>query len=226
MRKHSRYGNNSSVVHDQDDSDTTSETAVGSPLSGDDTSLANPLSPTKRNSGKRVVTVPFDADIYPPADSWAWRKYGQKPIKGSPYPRGYYRCSSSKGCPARKQVERSRKDPTIVVITYVCEHNHLVRATKNSPNTLITTIIPAKSPPQELAVLADQTDFEPENMDFSDFFPEFGYFSNITSVILESPVTTNFRCTEPEVKLMFTRGDEEDSLFADLGELPGCSLIS
>lgn len=38
--------------------------------------------------------------------------------------RGYYRCSSSKGCPARKQVERSRTDPSMLVITYSFEHNH------------------------------------------------------------------------------------------------------
>jgi len=38
--------------------------------------------------------------------------------------RGYYRCSSSKGCPARKQVERSRTDPSLLVITYNSEHNH------------------------------------------------------------------------------------------------------
>ncbi|PPS15526.1 hypothetical protein GOBAR_AA05052 [Gossypium barbadense] len=41
----------------------------------------------------------------PPYDSWSWRKYGQKPIKGSPYPRGYYKCSTSKGCSAKKQVD-------------------------------------------------------------------------------------------------------------------------
>lgn len=123
-------------------------------------------------------------------------------------------------------MERSRKDPDVVVITYVCEHNHLNRTTKNSPNTLnAAAIIPPESPPQ-LAVLADQSEFEPQDLDFSDFFAEFGYFSNITSAILEIPLTTNFGCMEPEAKLMFTRGDDEDSLFADLGELPGCSLIS
>uniref|UniRef100_A0A0E0MB85 WRKY domain-containing protein n=1 Tax=Oryza punctata TaxID=4537 RepID=A0A0E0MB85_ORYPU len=70
--------------------------------------------PTAGTSGGEVV----------PSDLWAWRKYGQKPIKGSPYPRGYYRCSSSKGCSARKQVERSRADPTMLVVTYTSDHNH------------------------------------------------------------------------------------------------------
>ncbi|XP_019163611.1 PREDICTED: probable WRKY transcription factor 65 isoform X2 [Ipomoea nil] len=60
----------------------------------------------------------------PPSDSWSWRKYGQKPIKGSPHPRGYYRCSSSKGCSAKKQVERSRTDASVLIITYTSTHNH------------------------------------------------------------------------------------------------------
>ncbi|KAJ1394859.1 WRKY domain [Sesbania bispinosa] len=72
-----------------------------------------PAAPNSRQSGEVV-----------PSDLWAWRKYGQKPIKGSLYPRSYYRCSSSKGCPARKQVERSRTDPNMLVITYSSEHNH------------------------------------------------------------------------------------------------------
>ncbi|XP_020234805.1 WRKY transcription factor 22, partial [Cajanus cajan] len=66
------------------------------------------------------------------SDIWAWRKYGQKPIKGSPYPRGYYRCSSSKGCLARKQVERNRSDPTMFIVTYTAEHNHPAPTHRNS----------------------------------------------------------------------------------------------
>jgi len=66
------------------------------------------------------------------SDVWAWRKYGQKPIKGSPYPRGYYRCSTSKGCLARKQVERNRSDPKMFIVTYTAEHNHPAPTHRNS----------------------------------------------------------------------------------------------
>ncbi|CAG7901508.1 unnamed protein product [Brassica rapa] len=85
----------------------------------------------RKSQAKKVVCIPAPAAMNSrssgevvPSDLWAWRKYGQKPIKGSPFPRGYYRCSSSKGCSARKQVERSRADPSMLVITYTSEHNH------------------------------------------------------------------------------------------------------
>ncbi|KAF3333198.1 WRKY transcription factor 22-like protein [Carex littledalei] len=89
-----------------------------------------PRSKRRKNQQKKVVChVPADGGS---SDMWAWRKYGQKPIKGSPYPRGYYRCSSSKGCLARKQVERSRTDPGSLIITYTAEHNHPVPTHRNS----------------------------------------------------------------------------------------------
>nr|CAB3495130.1 unnamed protein product [Digitaria exilis] len=91
----------------------------------------------RKSQTKKVVCIPAPVAAPPglggrpstsgevvPSDLWAWRKYGQKPIKGSPYPRGYYRCSSSKGCSARKQVGRSRTDPSMLVITYTSDHNH------------------------------------------------------------------------------------------------------
>ncbi|KAM7250880.1 hypothetical protein ACFE04_022763 [Oxalis oulophora] len=75
---------------------------------------------------RKVVRVPAISlkmsDI--PPDDYSWRKYGQKPIKGSPHPRGYYKCSSLRGCPARKHVERASDDPSMLVVTYEGEHNH------------------------------------------------------------------------------------------------------
>ncbi|XP_057533626.1 WRKY transcription factor 22 [Amaranthus tricolor] len=83
----------------------------------------------RKNLMKKVCHVPAEGLS---SDMWAWRKYGQKPIKGSPYPRGYYRCSSSKGCLARKQVERNRSDPKMFIVTYTAEHNHPMPTHRNS----------------------------------------------------------------------------------------------
>ncbi|KAF3590756.1 hypothetical protein DY000_02027166 [Brassica cretica] len=85
---------------------------------------------SKKNQQKRVVEQVKEENLL--SDAWAWRKYGQKPIKGSPYPRSYYRCSSSKGCLARKQVERNPQNPEKFTITYTNEHNHELPTRRNS----------------------------------------------------------------------------------------------
>ncbi|GMG99599.1 hypothetical protein Nepgr_001439 [Nepenthes gracilis] len=86
---------------------------------------------------KRSIKVPAMsnkvADI--PHDEYSWRKYGQKPIKGSPYPRGYYKCSSVRGCLARKHVERCLEDPSMLLVTYEGEHNHPRLVASHSAHT-------------------------------------------------------------------------------------------
>ncbi|CAN6714821.1 unnamed protein product [Malus baccata var. baccata] len=75
---------------------------------------------------KKSFKVPAISDKISdiPSDDYSWRKYGQKPIKGSLYPRGYYKCSSIRGCPAKKRVERCLEDPSMLVVTYQGEHKH------------------------------------------------------------------------------------------------------
>ncbi|XVE64709.1 hypothetical protein DITRI_Ditri07aG0123300 [Diplodiscus trichospermus] len=66
----------------------------------------------------------------PHDDGYSWRKYGQKDILGSKYPRSYYRCTyrNSRNCWATKQVQRSDEDPTIFEVTYrgthTCAHGN------------------------------------------------------------------------------------------------------
>lgn len=94
------------------------------------TSTYVPKYKKRKNEQKRVVLQLTAEDLS--SDKWAWRKYGQKPIKGSPYPRSYYRCSSSKGCLARKQVEQSCTETGIFIVTYTAEHNHSQPTRRNS----------------------------------------------------------------------------------------------
>ncbi|XP_048134024.1 WRKY transcription factor WRKY51-like [Rhodamnia argentea] len=96
----------------------------------------------RKHRAKRTIRVA--AEI--PADPYTWRKYGQKPIKGSPFPRGYYKCSSVRGCPARKHVERAQDDPRMLTVTYEGEHRHSVVNANTNTNTNTNTISYAPAP--------------------------------------------------------------------------------
>ncbi|KAG7028279.1 putative WRKY transcription factor 20 [Cucurbita argyrosperma subsp. argyrosperma] len=55
-------------------------------------------------------------------DGYNWRKYGQKHVKGSEFPRSYYKCTHP-NCEVKKLFERSH-DGQIVDIIYKGTHDH------------------------------------------------------------------------------------------------------
>lgn len=55
-------------------------------------------------------------------DGYNWRKYGQKQVKGSEYPRSYYKCTHP-NCQVKKKIERSHAGQ-ITEIIYKGAHNH------------------------------------------------------------------------------------------------------
>ncbi|XP_074319144.1 putative WRKY transcription factor 4 [Silene latifolia] len=67
------------------------------------------------------LKLPVNVDK-PQDDGYKWRKYGQKKVKGSEYPRSYYRCTTA-NCPVKKKVERSYEGH-ITEIIYKGQHAH------------------------------------------------------------------------------------------------------
>ncbi|CAN4096157.1 unnamed protein product [Withania somnifera] len=55
-------------------------------------------------------------------DGYTWRKYGQKHVKGSNFPRSYYKCTQQ-NCPVRKKVECA-PNGQVIEIVYNGAHNH------------------------------------------------------------------------------------------------------
>lgn len=146
------------------------------------------------------------------------------------YLRGYYRCSSSKGCSARKQVERSRTDPNMLVITYTSEHNHpwpiqrnaLAGSTRSSSSSSNPTTssksstananavassnpMPSSATPLPLAASAVKDEQREEDMEFEN---------------VEDDDHNQIATYKPE---LYHHHQPED-FFADLEELEGNSL--
>lgn len=74
----------------------------------------------------------------PFADEHKWRKYGQKQVKRSPYPRNYYKCTIA-GCPAKKHLEKfwdasANKERCRTI--YIGEHAHPAAV---SPQVFVST---------------------------------------------------------------------------------------
>ncbi|MCO5595035.1 hypothetical protein L7F22_049072 [Adiantum nelumboides] len=93
-------------------------TAVAMPVEGE-----NEV-PTKEDLAIQpgaVVAQPLVIER-PSEDGYNWRKYGQKQVKGSEFPRSYYKCTHP-NCSVKKKVERSH-DGQVTEIVYKGEHDH------------------------------------------------------------------------------------------------------
>ncbi|KMT16293.1 hypothetical protein BVRB_3g054430 [Beta vulgaris subsp. vulgaris] len=99
---------------------------VNDDVNDDEDKTKKQLKPKKKNQ-KRQKEPRFafmtKSEVDHLDDGYRWRKYGQKAVKNSPYPRSYYRCTTV-ACGVKKRVERSSDDPTIVVTTYEGQHTH------------------------------------------------------------------------------------------------------
>ena len=84
--------------------------------------LKRTLSTTQNQEDDTRSLPSMGSSDRPSYDGYNWRKYGQKQVKGSEYPRSYYKCTHP-SCPVKKKVERSL-DGQIAEIVYKGEHNH------------------------------------------------------------------------------------------------------
>ncbi|CAN4113395.1 unnamed protein product [Withania somnifera] len=187
-------------------------------------------SKNRKLAQKVVITVQMEANSLkqknegPPSDCWSWRKYGQKPIKGSPYPRGYYRCSSSKGCSAKKQVERCSKDASLFIITYTSNHNH---PGPNLPNKdSAATMLPQdQEPTVDQDVSLEDNDNDPQSSKST-----LNTTSTSQGILEENLFTHNFLGTisyddflplsYPQLmKFPKSEMSEENDFYDELGEL-------
>uniref|UniRef100_A0A2P2IU22 WRKY domain-containing protein n=1 Tax=Rhizophora mucronata TaxID=61149 RepID=A0A2P2IU22_RHIMU len=182
---------------------------------------------------------PFD-------DGYIWRKYGQKDILGTKFPRGYFRCTHrhSQGCLAVKHVQRTEEDPTIFHATYRGRHTCVQssrQAATSVPAPVTATSKQAKDhldPKLEIEAIEDMdldtskehifpsfsfTEIGKENEGYS-FFPDSmmeNNFLDTNSTSFVSPATSesNYFSLSPCRSNILGMGDNVHTLASDLTDI-------
>lgn len=127
-------------------------------------------------------------------------------------------------------------DPTMLVVTYSCEHNHPWPASRNNHRTTAAAEEVKTEPEHENSELFEKKPeiIEPEEKKFSSIedrsliSDEFGWFSDLestSSTLLESPLLGGDSVEDADMAMIFSMREEDESLFADLEELPECSVV-
>ncbi|KAE8697268.1 hypothetical protein F3Y22_tig00110622pilonHSYRG00075 [Hibiscus syriacus] len=109
-------------------------------------------------------------------DGYCWRKYGQKAILGSNFPRGYYRCTHrhSQGCLAIKQVQRTDSDPTNFEVKY--RGRHTCNQASQFAGTFMPVPVESREKGNHSRKRQHQLDEKAEGLDNrKDVFPSFSF---------------------------------------------------
>ncbi|XP_062225902.1 probable WRKY transcription factor 20 [Phragmites australis] len=114
-----------SCSHDSKLSHLAPDTAAGNEH------LSPPDQGQTADEGDARGDYPAMATTAPAEDGYSWRKYGQKQVKHSEYPRSYYKCTHP-NCQVKKKVERSHEGH-ITEIIYKGTHNHPKPAQSRRP---------------------------------------------------------------------------------------------
>eukprot|EP01130_Rhizamoeba_saxonica_P001547 TRINITY_DN11391_c0_g1_i1.p1 TRINITY_DN11391_c0_g1~~TRINITY_DN11391_c0_g1_i1.p1 ORF type:complete len:395 (+),score=73.95 TRINITY_DN11391_c0_g1_i1:1-1185(+) len=97
--------------------------AVNKFFSGSENGQKNTSKRKRDGSSTRRLEVQSAKGIIVHEDGYNWRKYGQKNVKGSSYPRAYFKCThSATECSVRKMVEETDNENYICI--YEGSHNH------------------------------------------------------------------------------------------------------
>ncbi|XP_076952216.1 WRKY transcription factor SUSIBA2-like [Bidens hawaiensis] len=123
--------------------------------------------PSQTNNQMSPIIQPKDTNMRNSEDGYNWRKYGQKQVKGSEYPRSYYKCTHP-SCQVKKKVERSH-DGHVTEIIYKGAHNHQSQRNVNGP----TDSNAANYQTPEGVDLSNSTSMVTDSSDLMSHAPEF-----------------------------------------------------